>query len=85
MDLFTSLLFFAWIACFNSAISKRYYVLQDNMVRTLESNIKTAMTAAINEYCSCGFHEKLIDMGEMSCHSSCSSNCKTAVYRHAVL
>ena len=55
------------------------------MVQTLESNIKTAMTAAINEYCSCGFHDGLIDMGEMSCHSSCSSNCKTAVYRHAVL
>ena len=55
------------------------------MVQTLESNMKTAMTAAINEYCSCGFHDGLIDMGEMSCHSSYSSNCKTAVYRHAVL
>ena len=59
--------------------------LKQSIAETLESNIKTAVANAINERCACDFHEGLIDMGEMSCHSGCSSECPTAVYRFILM
>ena len=59
--------------------------IKQSIAETLESNIKTAVANAINQRCACDFHEGLIDMGEMSCHFGCSSECQTAVYRFILL
>ena len=47
------------------------------MADIVEENLKRDMVNAINDRCHCDFTEDLIDVGEISCHSSP----KTAMYR----
>jgi hypothetical protein len=56
-----------------------------DIARTLESNLKMEMVDAINKRSNSGFHEGLIDLGEMSCHCSEKECCaNTAVYRSII-